>query len=135
MEIIELRINIYWKKIQEQAPKKVYAQTKDGRQEQIKQKVTIDLEEEVISVEEKNAEDQNAENEEEIAKQKYATKGKAPEINLCPDAVLRAQDLQLEDELNDVVENARTDPNRLENDADESSSDSQGSFVDATQYQ
>jgi len=116
------------------APKQVFVQIRDGGAEKSNNNVTIALDKETNNVEDEDANIQQDENGDDAARI-YAQKGKAPEHTLSPADVIRDQDLQLEVELNLNIRKVGPDPSNLQSDSDDSSSASQGSFVDATQYQ
>lgn len=86
----------------EKPPKKVYAQKRDGRQDQVKTNEAIDLEKEVVNLDEQQIAGQEI-NEDELAIKKYAEKGKAPK-RLSPEDLLRLDDNQLQNELNELTD-------------------------------
>lgn len=110
-------------------PKPIFAMKRDGRKEQRKNDETIDLENEVANVEDKSEEEHPVTNEEEIAKQKYAEKGKALDIASSPAVLMRMQDIQLEADINEEIGAADDDS------IEDSTSNSQGSFVEDFQDQ
>jgi hypothetical protein len=113
--------------------KKIYVQTNDGRPQQGKPKEIINVEKEVINVEEQNSKTpQNiiVENNNNVSHSVSKTQELVPTIQansglyilsrVSPQELLRVQDKQLENELNDGSD-------------DSLSTDSQGSFVYTTQ--
>lgn len=109
----------------EKPPKKVYAQKRDGRQDQVKTNEAIDVEKEVVNLDEQQIAGQKI-NEDELARKKYAEKGKAPE-RLSPEELLRLKDNQLHNELNELTDKVTNEKNVESCEDDETVS--QGSFV------
>ncbi|MCI28368.1 hypothetical protein A2U01_0049568, partial [Trifolium medium] len=111
-------------------PKKVFGQTRDGREQQGKKNEIINVEKEIINVVASSSKNQQNLNEEETSQVKDKDQGKDTVIVLSPEDILKQQDKELEEELNSENDKEASKEKTRFNDEDVSSN---GSFVAATQ--